>query len=278
MYMYQKYPWKTEFNFLLAFENQNKLVRCSIFNGYSSFIPGNQMTQWFFEMLWVWQNFQLLMTVKYLPSGWPSFVEVGDRPSWLSWWAKAALCCCKSSSWLCFSSLISFYDTNIHTNLLRSHLKRGNKFSTRDEYLKQRSLRIFILIWIHFLPCQQVYTILLNSYWMINIHESAEYSSFTKYSWGTSYLPLLQHLTVLPGDGVDLKLRWLSLLFQLMVESFETFILQWNKSKSNLPSQSQITKLVIMTLAFALSFHWSQKHLRLLIFKEEDFSSFFHPL
>lgn len=175
MYMYQKYPWKTEFNFLLAFENQNKLVRCSIFNGYSSFIPGNQMTQWFFEMLWVWQNFQLLMTVKYLPSGWPSFVEVGDRPSWLSWWAKAALCCCKSSSWLCFSSLISFYDTNIHTNLLRSRLKRGNKFSTRDEYLKQRSLRIFILIWIHFLPCQQVYTILLNSYWMINIHESAEY-------------------------------------------------------------------------------------------------------
>lgn len=26
--------------FFLAFENQNKLVRCSIFNGVSSFIPG----------------------------------------------------------------------------------------------------------------------------------------------------------------------------------------------------------------------------------------------
>lgn len=38
--MNQKYPWKTVFNFLFAFENQNKLVRCSIFNGVSSFIPG----------------------------------------------------------------------------------------------------------------------------------------------------------------------------------------------------------------------------------------------
>lgn len=118
-----KIPWKTEFNFLLAFENQNKLVRCSVFNGFSTFIPGNQMTQWFLEMLRVWQNFQILMTVKYLPSGWPSLVEVGDWPSWLSWWAKAALCCCKSSSWLCFSSLISLYNTNIHTDLLRSRLK-----------------------------------------------------------------------------------------------------------------------------------------------------------
>lgn len=40
MYMNQKYPWKTVFNFIFAFENQNKLVRCSIFNGVSSFIPG----------------------------------------------------------------------------------------------------------------------------------------------------------------------------------------------------------------------------------------------
>lgn len=40
MYMNKKYPWKTVFNFLFAFENQNKLVRCSIFNGVSSFIPG----------------------------------------------------------------------------------------------------------------------------------------------------------------------------------------------------------------------------------------------
>lgn len=40
MYMNQKYPWKNVFNFLFAFENQNKLVRCSIFNGVSSFIPG----------------------------------------------------------------------------------------------------------------------------------------------------------------------------------------------------------------------------------------------
>lgn len=107
---------KNVFNFLFAFENQNKLVRCSVFNGVSSFIPGNQMMQWFLEMLRVWQKFQL----KYLPSGWPSLVEVGDRPSWLSWWAKAALCCCKSSSWLCFSSLIFFYNTNVQTNLLRS--------------------------------------------------------------------------------------------------------------------------------------------------------------
>lgn len=170
MYMYQKYPWKTQFNFLLAFENQNKIVSCSVFNGFSTFIPGNQMTQWFLEMLRVWQNFQILMTVKYLPSGWPSLVEVGDWPSWLSWWTKAALCCCKSSSWLCFSSLISLYNTNIHTNLLRSCLKGGNKFCTRNEYLKQRSLRIFILIWIHFLPCQQLYTMLLNSYWNAKYH------------------------------------------------------------------------------------------------------------
>lgn len=81
-----------------------------------------QMMQWFLEMLRVWQKFQFLMTEKYLPSGWPSLVEVGDRPSWLSWWAKAALCCCKSSSWLCFSSLIFFYNTNVQTNLLRSCL------------------------------------------------------------------------------------------------------------------------------------------------------------
>lgn len=81
-----------------------------------------QMMQWFLEMLRVWQKFQFLKTEKYLPSGWPSLVEVGDRPSWLSWWAKAALCCCKSSSWLCFSSLIFFYNTNVQTNLLRSCL------------------------------------------------------------------------------------------------------------------------------------------------------------
>lgn len=31
---------KNVFNFLFAFENQNKLVRCSVFNGVSSFIPG----------------------------------------------------------------------------------------------------------------------------------------------------------------------------------------------------------------------------------------------
>lgn len=68
-----------------------------------------------------------------------------------------------------------------------------------------------------------------------------------EYSWGTSYLTLLQHLTVLPGDGVDLKLCWLGLLFQLMVESFKMFILQSNKSNSNLQSKSQINKLVIMT-------------------------------